>query len=1051
MIGKADIEGSKSNVAMNAWMPQASYPCVYYSRRKMNEIFGFMNGKVEVSLADSTMMWIVHYAMNRAQEKMKTKTGVIERLNEISKFYELAVMQLEGCLSIVHAETESSFLETNHEEVLDDLREIKDRLQGRLMESELAIFEKDKELTHRLQNELKLRHALELKERQLESLGVSHGVESETSSLNAENDQAMINEECGDGDFCELRTNVDQQKFEQQHGLLSEVEHSGIVKKRVEEMGSDIDILKQTMDLAFGKMQTTLFLCEMRPKERQWKLTIEKDIMSIVIGSFMREFQENIESQVRRGEDEILKVWSEHWPRIMNEFTCIQQELAALHETCPEDSDYSAFSSPSKPSSPTKPSSPVGSNEIPNRLFQKMEEIVKEQKLPEEEENEDGSNFVAKMIKNHESIIRRKKEEMNWRRHGMLQERKASSSKARKEINHMKEKIQIISEKLDNLVNWNAILSESLLNQRAMSGKKPFPGRRLSEVNEIPTSQDVESVAEKVKGISDAGNKRQQELIKVSDIEKEYNTMQNSIQEDMLGCLDGLVEEFNSKSCNFELEKQIQECVYKYYLREVINEWNENIESNTIEREIRDGVNLIVLSEAAADISANQEFAIVKGQGKAEEHCLQCLTSSNQEDTLNQDICMLIFRKTVDEFNKMMVSCKADCVIREQIHHIVFGETLKNFVNIASSASREHRENRIENNFLDELQFITMESFLKEDLCMVVFKAMLKEWRLELDNYYMENFIRENIQQVIMVETLNDAFFLTMEVKSPFQDNTIEDDSSNMMLNQVGKVQGEENLTNMLLQSLLSSFEEEENLMLSARCEIREHSKQLDLGSERGDLHEHEIFEDLLTGEEETFSSLTSKVENVLQQLGVSKALLRGLVTSLGHSVKGSESSHNQMSSNEEGQLKLSPSCILPVLNLLLTFAEFGQMICQRLGMMSMRLEKMKYCLDPIIELVGCLRSKELLYQKAFIKRCQNLQKAEVEVDLLGDQVDALLTLLEKIYVTLRLHAPALLQYFEVYDILGLIKRELKRVLFMKQKKLCPPSESPQESKDSSN
>ena len=27
MIGRADIEGSKSNVAMNAWLPQASYPC----------------------------------------------------------------------------------------------------------------------------------------------------------------------------------------------------------------------------------------------------------------------------------------------------------------------------------------------------------------------------------------------------------------------------------------------------------------------------------------------------------------------------------------------------------------------------------------------------------------------------------------------------------------------------------------------------------------------------------------------------------------------------------------------------------------------------------------------------------------------------------------------------------------------------------------------------------------------------------------------------------------------------------------------------------------
>ena len=31
MIGRADIEGSKSNVAMNAWLPQASYPCTRVS------------------------------------------------------------------------------------------------------------------------------------------------------------------------------------------------------------------------------------------------------------------------------------------------------------------------------------------------------------------------------------------------------------------------------------------------------------------------------------------------------------------------------------------------------------------------------------------------------------------------------------------------------------------------------------------------------------------------------------------------------------------------------------------------------------------------------------------------------------------------------------------------------------------------------------------------------------------------------------------------------------------------------------------------------------
>ena len=43
MIGRADIEGSKSDVAMNAWPPQASYPCGNFSdtsTRKLSVVKG---------------------------------------------------------------------------------------------------------------------------------------------------------------------------------------------------------------------------------------------------------------------------------------------------------------------------------------------------------------------------------------------------------------------------------------------------------------------------------------------------------------------------------------------------------------------------------------------------------------------------------------------------------------------------------------------------------------------------------------------------------------------------------------------------------------------------------------------------------------------------------------------------------------------------------------------------------------------------------------------------------------------------------------------------
>ncbi|KDP45087.1 hypothetical protein JCGZ_18529 [Jatropha curcas] len=135
----------------------------------MDELVGRVGGRFKISLTDSTMMRIVHSTMDKAHERAQSKEGVIERLTEISKFYELAVMQLDGCLSFVQEEADRSF-EISNEEVLWDLTDFRDRLIGRLKELELFIAEKDRELTKRIENELKFRQALEMKERDLDSL-----------------------------------------------------------------------------------------------------------------------------------------------------------------------------------------------------------------------------------------------------------------------------------------------------------------------------------------------------------------------------------------------------------------------------------------------------------------------------------------------------------------------------------------------------------------------------------------------------------------------------------------------------------------------------------------------------------------------------------------------------------------------------------------------------------------------------------------------------------------------------------------------------------------
>jgi hypothetical protein len=42
MIGRADIEESKSNVALNAWLPQASYPCGQVDQWLQRQCFGYI-------------------------------------------------------------------------------------------------------------------------------------------------------------------------------------------------------------------------------------------------------------------------------------------------------------------------------------------------------------------------------------------------------------------------------------------------------------------------------------------------------------------------------------------------------------------------------------------------------------------------------------------------------------------------------------------------------------------------------------------------------------------------------------------------------------------------------------------------------------------------------------------------------------------------------------------------------------------------------------------------------------------------------------------------
>ncbi|CAH2072718.1 unnamed protein product [Thlaspi arvense] len=386
----------------------------------MKDIMKEVEGEVKFSMADSTMMLLVQQAMDKAHEKIKTKHGLLLRLNAISIFYELAVLQLESCLNFVRQETDK--LESNHEEVVHDLREIKDRLHHRLLETELAILEKDRELLERSENEKSLRNVLESKETELVHL----------QDLERNRSHSKIGDFIKEDEFSELKSSVDQQVMNLRQKLETEYDELGTE----DPSGVDIDVLKGTMDLAFNKMHHAIFLSELGPIEQSWRWSIERDSMALLIKGFMNGLEEK--------KEKVMMVVRDYESGFKDQVCSIRREVESLESQIDQ-----IIISKSSPRSCVETVATTSSSSLDCEIAHDDKEGE-----GENEEEEDSSNYpVSKLIKSHESIIRRKSEE--------LAPPKMESVKRQKSCNNTsssKRAIDDIVTSLDSLMSLNTKL-----------------------------------------------------------------------------------------------------------------------------------------------------------------------------------------------------------------------------------------------------------------------------------------------------------------------------------------------------------------------------------------------------------------------------------------------------------------------------------------------------------------------------------------------------------------------------------------------------------------
>ncbi|KAG5237730.1 WPP domain-associated protein [Salix suchowensis] len=882
-----------------------------------------MGGRVKSSITDSTIMSMLHSKMDKAHERVHSKEGAIARLHEISKFYELAVMQLEGCLKFVLEEADSS-LESSDEEALGDLAEIKDRLEGRLRETELAISEKDRELTERLENEMKLRQTLELKERELESLRAN--LELVRTKTEGFEEQVLGNLVSGDGnrdeEFSELKNSVDQQMWNIKQQLDPEDEsidkrrYHGFESLRIEQMSSDIDILKETMGLAFEKMQNAIFLSELEPDEQQLGWTVEKAVIVILLEGFMGDIQENFTAELRRWQKQVSIGLGKHLTDLMKEITCLQDELEPLSMS--QRSRESKISLKMK----GKSSSEGNISYTPDDFAVRTGKIVQMKELNVEDSEEDSAHYVAKMIKSHETIIRRKSEELESQKLEFLKE-KGCAYYRRSEKGHVspRQRFRDVTAKLGNLLHWRENIDESFRYHGSEDHEETSSTKMLYhfDMKEHAKSHGTDAL-EKVNSISIShdANEKLHNVIRKLKMEKEETNLQNVIVEDTyITLLEGLIHECCAELRSYDIVILVREGIYEHILEEIVNEWDEKMQGDKIEDQITEEMFYLVSREAMKDCG-----------------------------------------------------CTLDSMLTECRH-----------ARAERICSEEH----------------TLEGTTREEI---------------FSTFFTEIFV------MVVMEAMTETHTISGETKSQDRFRILEDFTSSDKLHTSLDIGKEEQLFQK--QDSQPEHVKFENSKRRAIPAMKEHKTPPHIEAlKHEELNEFQHARELLTEIDSTSHSVNSEVKKAMEQVAVSKGLLRELRSSLGVAVEDTEMF------DDEVKVNLSTSDFTPILEFSQVLMEFKRKVEKKLVLNIVRMEEAIHYLNPLVELVTLQRREDLLYKKAFLRRCENLKRAETEVDLLGDQVDVLLCLLDKIYRTLLHYTPALQQYSEVSDILKMIEEEL--------------------------
>ncbi|XP_021298406.1 WPP domain-associated protein isoform X2 [Herrania umbratica] len=359
------------------------------------------------------------------------------------------------------------------------------------------------------------------------------------------------------------------------------------------------------------------------------------------------------------------------------------------------------------------------------------------------------------------------------------------------------------------------------------------------------------------------------------------------------------------------------------------------------------------------------------------------------ESSISGDVHKCFIREAISQTKRISQDLEMEHIIMEEIYDLKFRDAFCNMPHASKS----------------EFEDSDLESLIMEGLCAIVFRAAFSEAKEKLHDLSKDAFEKERVLK------------LEVEEKEKLQQHMLlmasAIDEKEKLLNQTSAALAREKEKFMLASQELDVVRDQTNRqqMIISKCNEESNVLKVDL---------LQALEKLELQQVET-CKLNQKLDQAVKALRESDDEKRRLLVA----AKEKENILSLVEANENEHRKQMESIIILVEGLSKTFADFECRVAEDTKRSNLRLENLNSQFSSLIQTANVWKRKGLHYKQNLERRCSDLEKAETEVDLLGDQVDVLLGLLEKIYIALDHYSPILKHYTGIMEILKLVRREL--------------------------